>query len=781
MESRDNHHHPPIQASQETGSAEREGNTLAAPISAVILKRMRLGRPSLLSEMDEIQLLTELENTEWQVRVAVIQKLEGYGERAPIDRLMSSLKDEHEAVRAAAAHALGVLENPKAITPLVEALQDPIWLLRAAVVQALGMLGEQVPVEPLMLALHDEDESVRVVAVRVLATMGERVPIEPFLAALQDSAWQVREMALLALGTHGWDIPKTAFTLALQDEDESVRRSALFLQESYPERFAETASNLPVNVPEESTQTTFDAQIQTFPNAASQPEGRQERRGNDLLHLDQEQDLEHVAQLRNLQRYPRQGTLRVLRWVLLACWSIFIGYLLGIIWNLVPLTHADPAQLTTRVVIQTLSAPLTALSSINAPVWVRGVCMLLALLLFMGCFWATRDAWYEHNWTRRREASREETGGESRGYDHFTRAPVDSPRQVSNARLHSRRAVLVGLTAVLIAGNGIAWSLLLNGKRKPGSSRPGLGMVLYIFRRHTGNVRSVAWSPDGTRTASGSDDRTVQVWDVVNGSLSFTYSGHTSAVRTVAWSPDGSRIASAGKDGIVHVWEASTGQPVLTYRGHAGDLVAAVAWSPDGKRIVSASGGGSQVQVWDAINGSHYFTYTGHPAHGVLTVAWSPDGSRIASAGDDGNVRIWDASTGRDVFVNLFGYPNGFQRSDPVNMVAWSPDSTRIASGSDGKTVQVWDASNGKQVYTYRGHFNTPLGFVTTVAWSPDGTRIASGSYDRTVQVWDAVSGQHAYIYRGHTATVTTVAWSPEGAHIASGSDDRTVQVWGAG
>ena len=180
------------------------------------------------------------------------------------------------------------------------------------------------------------------------------------------------------------------------------------------------------------------------------------------------------------------------------------------------------------------------------------------------CFWATRDAWYEHNWARRKAASPEETEGDARGYDQFTPMLVDTPQQISNARLHSRRAVLVGLTAVLIVGNGIAWSLLLNSKRKTGFSRLGLGMVLYIFRRHTGNVRSVAWSPDGTRTASGSDDKTVQVWDVTNGSLSFTYYGHTSSVRTVAWSPDGSRIASAGADGTVQVWDASTGRPILT-------------------------------------------------------------------------------------------------------------------------------------------------------------------------------------------------------------------------
>jgi HEAT repeat protein/Tol biopolymer transport system component len=781
MESQDNHHHPPEHTFREIGSAEGVVNQPGASTATAILERMRLGRPSLLHGLDETQLLAELENSEWHVRVAVIQKFEDYAEHASVDRLIKALKDEHEAVRAAAAHALGILQNPEAVTPLVEALQDPIWLVRTAVVQALGMLGEHAPVEPLMLALHDEDESVRVAAVWALAAMGRRVPVESLLIALQDSAWQVREMALFALGTSGRDIPETALTLALQDEVGSVRSAARFLQENYPDRFARIATNLPADVSEESTGATFDALIQNFPQAASQPEQKQEQRGNDLLHEDQEQHLEYGVHHRNLQRYPRRGAVFALRWVLLMCWSIFLGYLLGCILNLVQLTHADPAQFTTRVVMQTLSAPLTVLSNINAPVWVRGVCMLLVILLFMGCFWATRDAWYEHNWVRRRAASHEEAEDRSRGYNQFTPVLVDSPQQVSNSRMHSRRTVLVGLTAVLIVGNGIAWSLLLNSRLKKGSTHFALGTNLYIDDRHRGTVRSVAWSPNSTHIASGSDDNTVQVWESDSGRNFYSYSSHTSAVLTVAWSPDGSRIASAGDDGTVRIWNASTGQNILTYRGHAGDVVAAVAWSPDSTRIASTSGGGGQVQVWNAANGDLSFSYTaGNPTGGTLTVAWSPDGSRIASSGADGNVYVFDASTGRDVFVNTFGFSHGFQESDRINSVAWSPDSTRIASGSDGKTVQVWDASNGEQVYTYRGHSNNPLGFVKSVAWSPDGTRIASGSEDKTVQVWDATDGKNAYIYRRHTDFVNTVAWSPDGTRIASGSNDRTVHIWGA-
>ena len=775
MESQDNYHLPPEHASQETGPADREENTLAARTSVAILKRLRLGRLSLLPEMDEMQLLAALESAEWQVRVAAVQKLEEWGERTPIERLIRALKDEHEAVRAAAAQALGALGNPKAIDPLVDALRDATWLVRVAAVQALSRLGEQAPVEPLMLALQDEDESVRAVAVRTLGTMGERVPIERLLAALQDSAWQVREMAVLALGARGGHIPKSALSLALQDEDESVRRAVHFLHEMYPDRFAETAADFPASVSEESTGTILDTQVGTFRQAVSsadQQEGNREEWSNDLLPLDGEGGLQHATQFRSIQRYPRRGALYVLRLALLACWSIFLGYLVSVIWNLVPQTHADLAQMTVRVAAQALSAPLTALAGLNIPVWMRGVCMLLVLLLFFGCLWAARDTWKEYKWMHSQGVRGEELEVGSGDHEQFTPTSVNPSQHIPAARLLSRRAVLVGLTTVLIVGNSIAWSLLLNSKRRQGSSGLALGTVLSIYRRHTGSVQSVAWSPNGTRIASGSKDKTVQVWDATNGDNSFAYHGHPFAVLTVAWSPDGRRIASAGYDGAVEVWDAFTGRNVFTYRGHTGNAVTAVAWSPDGKRIASTSADGT-VQVWDATNGGNGYTYRGH-YQVVYAVAWSPDGKRIASGSWDSTVQVWDSMTGSNVFTYR-GHENG------VSAVAWSPDGKYIVSGSQDKTVQVWDATSGGHIYTYLGHYNASLGFITAVAWSPDSRRIASGSGDNTVQVWDAVDGDHSFIYRGHTDVVTTVAWSPDGKYIASGSQDKTVQVWDAG
>lgn len=107
-----------------------------------------------------------------------------------------------------------------------------------------------------------------------------------------------------------------------------------------------------------------------------------------------------------------------------------------------------------------------------------------------------------------------------------------------------------------------------------------------------------AWSPDGKRIVSGSQDNTVQVWNAADRGNAFTYRSHSDLVKTVTWSPDGKRIASGGNDGTVQIWDAFDGGNVYTYQEGPLDLVNAVVWSPNGKRITSGSD--DMVQVWQA-------------------------------------------------------------------------------------------------------------------------------------------------------------------------------------
>src|SRR5262249_15945917 len=81
-------------------------------------------------------------------------------------------------------------------------------------------------------------------------------------------------------------------------------------------------------------------------------------------------------------------------------------------------------------------------------------------------------------------------------------------------------------------------------------------------------VYSVAFSPDGTRLASASQDHTVKVWDTGTGQEVLTLKSHTDDVSSVAFSHDGARLASGSEDHTVKIWDAGTGQGTLPLREH---------------------------------------------------------------------------------------------------------------------------------------------------------------------------------------------------------------------
>ncbi|KAG6834127.1 hypothetical protein H0H93_011673, partial [Arthromyces matolae] len=104
-----------------------------------------------------------------------------------------------------------------------------------------------------------------------------------------------------------------------------------------------------------------------------------------------------------------------------------------------------------------------------------------------------------------------------------------------------------------------------------------------------------------------------------------------------------------------------------------------------------------------------------------------------------------------------------------VNSVAFSRDGSRIVSGSDDQSVRVWDASTGKELKVLEGH----TGWVNSVAFSSDGSRILSGSEDQSVRVWDATTSKKLTVLEGHAGWVCSVAFSSDGSRIVSASGKK--------
>ena len=95
----------------------------------------------------------------------------------------------------------------------------------------------------------------------------------------------------------------------------------------------------------------------------------------------------------------------------------------------------------------------------------------------------------------------------------------------------------------------------------------------------------------------------------------FTLSGHTGGLGIVVWSPDGRRLATGGQDRTFRVWDAETGEELLVFRGHDREGLqpasashvqdvppSALAWSPDGRILASGHGGG-EIKIWEADTG----------------------------------------------------------------------------------------------------------------------------------------------------------------------------------
>ncbi|KAF5344804.1 hypothetical protein D9758_014415 [Tetrapyrgos nigripes] len=297
------------------------------------------------------------------------------------------------------------------------------------------------------------------------------------------------------------------------------------------------------------------------------------------------------------------------------------------------------------------------------------------------------------------------------------------------------------------------------------------GKYIQELQGHTHSISSVAFSPDGTKVASGSEDSTLRLWDVATGShITEPLQGHTDSVESVAFSPDGTKLASGSQDSTLRLWDVATGTQITEPLQGNSYGVNSVAFSPDGTKLASGSYD-KTLRLWDVATGSQITDPLQGHTDSVYSVAFSPDGTKLASGSGDQTLRLWDVATGTQIKEPLQGHTNW------VKSVAFSPDGTKVASGSYDNTLRLWDVATGSQITEpLQGHTDS----VESVAFSPDGTKLASGSYDNTLRLWDLVTGtQITEPLQGHTYSVESVASSPDGTKLASGSNDNTLRLWG--
>ncbi|WP_280337049.1 WD40 repeat domain-containing protein [Nocardia wallacei] len=284
-----------------------------------------------------------------------------------------------------------------------------------------------------------------------------------------------------------------------------------------------------------------------------------------------------------------------------------------------------------------------------------------------------------------------------------------------------------------------------------------------------GNVRSMAFTPDGASLITGGD--TLRRWDVRTGKpLGDLIPGaDTAAISAVAMAPDGKTLAVGRVSGLVQWWDVTRPQQVGgESSGHIG-AVSAIAFTPD-SRTLATGGSDDTTQLWDVTTGAKIGAPVTNHSGGVSSVAFSTDGGTLGAGGLDQKVTLWDVRSRRPIGDALHGH------AGPVSSVAFAPDARTLATAGEDGTTRLWDTQRQRQNGdSLSGH----EGAVSSVAFSPDATMLATTGHDSTTRLWNVRNRQQIDVLPDSSYSwLSSVSFDRGGGVLATGAHDGTVRLW---
>lgn len=328
-----------------------------------------------------------------------------------------------------------------------------------------------------------------------------------------------------------------------------------------------------------------------------------------------------------------------------------------------------------------------------------------------------------------------------------------------------------GLGLVLYAGVFLAacWKAPTPAPAPMPAVSPGQAFLRIEAGMHTGTIFRIDVDAAGRHLVTGSDDKTVRVWDLRSGQLERVLlppigkyyeparrppAPPEGKIYAVAISPDGGTVAAGGlTEHNLYLFERQTGRLLRRISGLSSSIHH-LAFSRDGALLVAAQAGPSGVQVFRAANGKELSRDLGYGGRSA-GADFDPAG-RLVTSSEDGQIRLY----GQDLqILATVQAPGGKQ---PLG-IAFSPDGSRIAVGYlDSPRVDILAGKDLQLLYS--ADTQKISGTLSAVAWSTDGAFLyAGGTYQSdhdpgsTVRRWaDAGRGAWTDLLASTDAAVVT-------------------------
>jgi WD40 repeat protein/serine/threonine protein kinase len=392
----------------------------------------------------------------------------------------------------------------------------------------------------------------------------------------------------------------------------------------------------------------------------------------------------------------------------------------------------------------------------------------------------------------------------------------------------------IGGAALAISQDGTQFATGVGRQLKIWRASDGAQIV--SIEAHGGDIKSVAFSPDGKRVATGGDDNVVRVWDTTSGIAVAAFKGHAGSVTGMEFTGDGDVLVTTSEDGTAAVWDVGRARHRHTFAVQANGR-AGGGFSADGDIVGVADG---QIRIWDPPSGrairsfgkdveQAYVSDTGTDVlaiHGdwkarTFQVYRISDGALLMTLGPtdrgasfvrdtnlvaqfrEGGVDLFDRATGKlessfeDEGARLYVHQEYLAAMDSGHVRLYNIDTHQLVAdlnpnainiwfdkdgrrlfteplGLDRHLVEVWDISSKERIAELSGH----LDFVDDFVLDPDERRAVTTSRDSVVRVWDLDTARLVASLEGHAGPVSGALWSPDGTRIVTIADK--IRVWDA-
>jgi len=286
-----------------------------------------------------------------------------------------------------------------------------------------------------------------------------------------------------------------------------------------------------------------------------------------------------------------------------------------------------------------------------------------------------------------------------------------------------------------------------------------------VLKGHKGPIYTVKYNTDGGYCMTGSQDKTINLYNPHKGILIKAYTGaHNYEVTDVAISADNGRFGSVGGDKYVILWDVATGNTIRKFYGHNAK-VNCVAWNKDCTVLVTGSYD-STIRFWDMRSQTNKELQVCKNFKDSVTRVIVHE-EYVFTSSMDGHIRTFDIRMGEILVDNM---------KQAIGDIALSNDKKCILASCFDSKIRMVSREDGEILNEYTGHKTES--YVTGCRFSWDDSLILSGSEDGIIYIYDVLTGKPKLRLKNHLRAISALDMAPKKDTFASASFDGTVTIW---